>query len=67
MVILLSVNCVNVYSQIRDNEVEIRPVEIYDVQLSIVDRWNLEPRVKLAIEGRGEDGWYQLDQIKITE
>jgi len=43
------------------------PAGEYDVQIAIVDRWNFEPRVKLAIEGRGGDGWYQLGQIKITE
>ena len=57
---------INVY----DNAVFIPgdlPAGSYDVQIAIVDRWNYEPRVKLAIEGRGEDGWYQLGQIKITE
>ena len=43
------------------------PAGVYDVQLAIVDRWKFDPRVNLAIEGRGEDGWYQLGQIKITE
>ncbi len=43
------------------------PAGTYDVQLAIVDRLNFEPRVNLAIEGRGDDGWYQLGQIKITE
>ncbi len=43
------------------------PAGVYDVQLAIVDRWKFEPRVKLAIEGRGDDGWYQLGQIEITE
>ena len=43
------------------------PVGVYDVQLALVDRWKFEPRVKLAIEGRGDDGWYQLGQIKITK
>jgi hypothetical protein len=43
------------------------PSGTYQVQVAIVDRWNFEPRVKLAIEGRGEDGWYQLGQIHITE
>ena len=43
------------------------PAGEYDVQIAIVDSWNYEPRVKLAIEGRGEDGWYQLGEIKITE
>jgi len=55
---------------IYDNSVFIPsniPAGIYDVQVSIVDCWNFEPRVKLAIEGRGDDGWYQLGRIKIIE
>jgi hypothetical protein len=43
------------------------PAGEYDVQIAIVDRWKFEPRVNLAIEGRGDDGWYQLGQINITE
>ncbi len=43
------------------------PSGTYQVQVAIVDRWNFESRVKLAIEGRGEDGWYQLGQIQITD
>ncbi|MFO7668449.1 MAG: DUF4832 domain-containing protein [Bacteroidales bacterium] len=43
------------------------PSGTYQVQVAIVDRWNFEPRVKLAIEGRGEDGWYQLGQIQIID
>jgi len=43
------------------------PAGTYDVQVSIVDQWNYEPRVKLAIEGRGDDGWYQLGRIKIID
>ena len=37
----------------------------YELQLAIVDRINYEPRVKLAIEGRMDDGWYPLGQIQI--
>ena len=56
----------NVY----DNSVFIPmdlPVGVYDIQLAIVDRWKFEPRVKLAIEGRGDHRWYQMGQIKIIE
>jgi hypothetical protein len=34
--------------------------------MAIVDRINHEPRVKLAIEGRLDDGWYPLGQIEIV-
>jgi hypothetical protein len=43
------------------------PAGQYDVDVAIVDRWHFEPRVKLAIEGRREDGWYRLGQITITD
>ncbi|MFH0756857.1 MAG: DUF4832 domain-containing protein [Bacteroidota bacterium] len=55
---------------IYDNSVFIpldMPVGTYDVQVAVVDRWSHEPRVNLAIEGREEDGWYQLGQISIIE
>jgi hypothetical protein len=38
----------------------------YEIQMAIVDRINHEPRVKLAIEGRLDDGWYPLGQIEIV-
>lgn len=38
----------------------------YDIQVAVVDRLKFEPRVKLAIEGRQEDGWYQLGQIELV-
>jgi hypothetical protein len=43
------------------------PMGIYDVQTAIVDRLLHEPRVNLAIEGKGADGWYQLGKIHITK
>ena len=39
----------------------------YNIQAAIVDRMNYEPRVKLAIEGRQADGWYQLGQIEVVQ
>ena len=36
----------------------------YELALAIVDE-NNNPRVRLAIEGRGDDGWYRLGTIKI--
>jgi len=41
------------------------PTGTCDVQVAIVDRLNHEPRVKLAIEGRLDDGWYQLGKVNI--
>jgi hypothetical protein len=38
----------------------------YKLQIAVVDRINYEPRVNLAIEGRMDDGWYQLGQIEIV-
>jgi len=38
----------------------------YKLQLAVVDRINYEPRVNIAIEGRLDDGWYQLGQIEIV-
>jgi hypothetical protein len=37
----------------------------YSLDLAIVDDKN-EPRVRLAIEGRREDGWYRLGGIEIV-
>jgi hypothetical protein len=41
------------------------PVGEYNVQIAIVDKLKHEPRIKLAIEGRLEDGWYQLGKVKV--
>jgi hypothetical protein len=38
----------------------------YKLQIAVVDRINYEPRVNLAIEGRMDDGWYELGQIEIV-
>ncbi len=38
----------------------------YELQVAVVDRRNHEPRVNLAIEGRKDDGWYQLGQIEVV-
>ncbi|UCF38818.1 MAG: DUF4832 domain-containing protein [Acidobacteriota bacterium] len=37
----------------------------YSLDLAIVDE-NLEPKVRLAIEGRLEDGWYRLGEIGVV-
>jgi hypothetical protein len=39
----------------------------YELQIAVVDRLNFEPRVNLAIDGRMDDGWYQLGQIEIVQ
>jgi hypothetical protein len=43
------------------------PLGICDVQVAIVDKLKHEPRVNLAIEGKGSDGWYQLGKITIIK
>ena len=43
------------------------PAGMYDLQLGIVDPWGFEPKVNLAIEGKEEDGWYPIGQVKITD
>jgi hypothetical protein len=43
------------------------PAGTYDLQIALVDRLKHQPRVKLAIEGKVDDGWYQLGKIKVTE
>ncbi len=43
------------------------PAGTADIQVAIVDRLDFRPRVKLAVEGRQDDGWYHLGTIKITE
>ena len=54
---------------VYDNSVFIPldlPAGKYEVQIAVVDRLKYEPRVKLAIEGRGSDGWYQLGSIDVV-
>jgi hypothetical protein len=43
------------------------PLGTCDVQIAIVDRLKHEPRVNLAIEGKGSDGWYQLGKLNIIK
>jgi len=38
---------------------------LYDLQLAILDPRTQEPAIKLAIEGRQPDGWYQLGKITV--
>ncbi len=39
----------------------------YELQISIVDHQYRLPRIKLAIEGRDEEGWYTLGNIEVTK
>jgi hypothetical protein len=39
----------------------------YELQVSIVDRQQRVPRIKLAIEGRDDEGWYTLGNIEVTK
>ncbi|MBK6281490.1 MAG: hypothetical protein IPF54_01415 [Draconibacterium sp.] len=38
-----------------------------EIQVAIVDKLKFEPRVNLAIEGKGVDGWYSLGKIEIIK
>lgn len=37
----------------------------YEIQIAIVDQQEHEPKVKLAIKGMDEDGWYPLGMIDV--
>jgi hypothetical protein len=39
----------------------------YELALGVVDPGTSEPAIRLAIAGRGEDGWYPLSQIEVAE
>jgi len=54
----------NVYDDAVFVPADMPPGE-YDLGLAIIDPDTAEPKVKLAIEGRGEDGWYYLGKITI--
>ena len=42
------------------------PAGDYQLELAIVDPAAYEPRVKLAIEGINEDGWYPMGNITVS-
>jgi hypothetical protein len=53
-----------------DNELFVPadfPVGICDVQVAIVDKVKHEPRIRLAIEGKLDDGWYQVGKIEVVK
>jgi len=43
------------------------PVGKYHMEFAIVSPVSFEPRVKLAIEGKTDDGWYSIGEIEIKE
>jgi hypothetical protein len=43
------------------------PAGEYQVGVALLDPISLEPGVRLAIEGRGEDGWYALGKVSVTQ
>ena len=42
-------------------------VGTYQIAVAIVSPVSFEPKVKLAIEGEDEEGWYPMGEIKITD
>jgi hypothetical protein len=42
------------------------PLGSYDLEIAVVDAVTREPAVRLAIEGRGEDGWYRLGAVQVA-
>jgi hypothetical protein len=43
------------------------PLGKYQLEVAIVSPVSFEPRVKLAIEGKTNDGWYTIGEIEIRE
>jgi hypothetical protein len=43
------------------------PAGEYDLGIALLDPHSGQPKVKLAIAGMGEDGWYSLGKIEIAE
>jgi hypothetical protein len=43
----------------------VLPAGDYEIDLGILDPQSKVPKVKLAIEGRREDGWYRLGSIRV--
>ena len=43
------------------------PLGKYQLEIAIVAPVSNEPRVKLAIEGKTDDGWYSIGEIEIRE
>lgn len=43
------------------------PVGTYQLEISIISPVSLEPRVRLAISGINEDGWYPMGEIVVKD
>jgi len=43
------------------------PTGTYQLEIAIVSPVSYEPRVKLAIDGRKEDGWYAMGEIEVKD
>ena len=43
------------------------PESEYDIEVGILDRRTLKPKVKLAIAGINPDGWYRIGKITVME
>lgn len=43
------------------------PTGLYKIEIAIVSPVSFEPRVKLAIEGMNEEGWYPLGEIQVKK
>lgn len=41
------------------------PAGEYNLQIAIVDKLKHQPRIKLAIAGRLDDGWYQIGKVNV--
>ncbi len=43
------------------------PTGEYELQVGIVDKQSQEPKINLAIEGRDDQGWYTVGNIKVNK
>jgi hypothetical protein len=41
------------------------PAGDYELGLALLDPLSQAPKVKLAVRGGGEDGWYRLGTVKV--
>ncbi len=39
----------------------------YDLEIGLVDPENKQPKIRLAIEGRTENGWYPMDTVQVAK
>jgi hypothetical protein len=57
----------NEYQDVKLYVPYVMPEGIYQFEIAIVSPVSNEPRVKLAIAGRKEDGWYPLGKITVQD